>query len=280
MNLAHFSPLRLSDIPMRCSRRLLLFLLSPLALLADPRPTEPLALGPGEVMTFRVGWGIFPSAGEIRIHAEQTPNEPILQVTTTTSTRGFLKNFFPFEARNVAQFDSSTWLLRRTDEVSESKRKNTKLHLDFDYTANTAAYVNALDPGKSAELLMPAGQPMDLITCLVQTRAWDLKPGEQRDALVIFDDDFYELTIHAEGYEEVHTPLGNFRTLVLVPKMEKTEPKGMFKRGSNVKVWISQDERRLPVRFQVEFKFGLGVATLVDHQPPAADVAHAPDPHS
>jgi hypothetical protein len=83
--------------------------------------------------------------------------------------------------------------------------------------------------------------------------------------------------------------LGEFKTLVLVPRMEKTEPKGMFKRGSTVKVWISQDERRLPVRFQVDFKFGAGVATLIDYRAPVEPAAvadstthspHASDPRS
>jgi hypothetical protein len=68
----------------------------------------------------------------------------------------------------------------------------------------------------------------------------------------------------------VKTPLGTFDTLVIVPRMEKTPPKGMFKRGSTVRVWISQDERHLPVKFEVEFKFGSGVATLVNYQPPDA----------
>jgi hypothetical protein len=52
--------------------------------------------------------------------------------------------------------------------------------------------------------------------------------------------------------------------------MDKTPPKGMFKRGSAVRVWIAQnDPRRLPVKFEVELKFGSGVATLVAYQPPA-----------
>jgi hypothetical protein len=109
---------------------------------------------------------------------------------------------------------------------------------------------------------------MDLITCLLQTRGWDLKPGEKRDALVLFDDDFYELTLHAARYEEIRTSFGTFNTLVLEPRMEKTAPKGMFKKGSSVRVWISQDARRLPVRFEVEFKIGTGVATLTRYDAP------------
>jgi hypothetical protein len=137
----------------------------------------------------------------------------------------------------------------------------------FDHSARTAAYT---ERGATAPrtLTMPEGEPSDLILALLQTRTWNLKPGEARDALVLFGDDFYELTIHALRYEDVYTSLGDFKTLVLEPKMEKTPPKGMFKRGSSVRVWISQDEKRLPVRFEVEFNIGTGVATLDYYEPP------------
>jgi|UniRef100_UPI00404AD94F hypothetical protein len=230
--------------------------------------TTPVALGDGEELTFRVGWGIFTGAGEIKIGAdlESTDTASTLHVNTTTTTKGFLKNFFPFVAQADAYFDPHSGLLLHSTETSKSKRKETRQSLSFNYQERVASYLNEVEPEKSKDVIIPAGEPMDLITSLVQTRSWNLAPGEKQDALVIFDDDFYELTIYAEAYETLRTPLGEFKTLVLVPKMEKTEPKGMFKRGSTVRVWISQDERKLPVRFEVEFKFGAGVATLVAYQ--------------
>jgi hypothetical protein len=127
---------------------------------------------------------------------------------------------------------------------------------------------------------MPAGDPSDLIMGLLQTRTWNLALGEKQDALVLFTNDFYELTIYHTRQEEVRTPLGTFQTKVLEPRMEKSAPKGMFKRGSTVRVWISDDERRLPVRFEVEFKIGTGTATLVGYEGPGAPAAqpHAKDP--
>jgi hypothetical protein len=63
--------------------------------------------------------------------------------------------------------------------------------------------------------------------------------------------------------------MGLFKATVLVPRMEKSPPIGMFKRGSTVRVWIeNNDDRRLPVRFEVGFKFGTGTATLLNYQPP------------
>jgi hypothetical protein len=111
---------------------------------------------------------------------------------------------------------------------------------------------------------------------LIQTRTWDLQPGQSRDALVIHEDEFYDLTIHAVGQDEVHTPLGDFKALILEPRMEKGPPKGMFRKSASVRVWISQDERRLPVKFQLDFKFGAGVATLTSHQPPPSAAARSP----
>ncbi|MES1166703.1 MAG: DUF3108 domain-containing protein [Pseudomonadota bacterium] len=239
------------------------------------------ALGDGESLTYRVGWGLFFGAGEIRIAGKAAPPEagqPRLDVTTTTSTRGLARVLFTFDARADAIFDLQSGRLLSTTEASKSDTKKTKNSVVFDYKKATASYVNEINPDKTTTLPMPAGEPLDLIMSLIQTRTWNLKPGETRDALVIFDDEFYELTIHAEGYEEVRTPLGTFNTLVLVPRMDKTPPKGMFKRGSGVRVWISQDERRLPVKFLVDFKFGSGVATLVNYQPPAAATPSAKTP--
>ena len=261
---------------MRLAPRLFFFVL--LLGVRAPLGATP-ALGDGEALTYQVGWGIFYHAGEIQIGAHAAPPEngqQRLQVTTTTATHGFAKALYSFEARGDALFDVPTGRLISTVETSKSESKQTKNSVVFDYAKATASYVNEINPTKSTTLPMPAGEPMDLIMSLVQTRSWDLKPGEKRDALVIFDDEFYELTIHAEAYEEVTTPLGTFNTLLLVPRMEKTPPKGMFKRGSGVKVWISQDQLRLPVKFQVEFKFGSGVASLISYQLPSATPAPTP----
>ena len=234
------------------------------------------ALRDGEALTYRVGWGVFYHAGEIKIAAHSAPGTadiPQLHLTTTTETKGLARALYTFEARAEAMFDGKTGRLLGTTETSKAPNKETKTSVTFDYAKSAANYVNATNSDKNASLPLPPGDPLDLIMSLVSTRTWNLKPGEQQDALVLFDDEFYELTIHAIRYEEVRTPLGTFNTLVLEPRMEKTPPKGMFKRGSAVSVWISQDERRLPVKFQVEFKFGAGIATLMRYDPPASSGA-------
>ena len=231
------------------------------------------ALLPGEALTYRVSWGIFFAAGEIKIFAEPAPaaipSDRILNVTTT-ATRGFARALYAFDARAEALVEAPTGRLISHVETTTTKEKQTRHSTTLDYTKRLALYRDEIEPGRNLDVPLPHGDPLDLIMSLITTRQWDLKPGEKRDALVLFDQDPYELTIHAVRYEEITTRLGTFNTLVLEPRMDKTPPKGMFKRGSAVRVWIAQnDPRRLPVKFEVELKFGSGVATLVAYQPPA-----------
>ncbi len=251
-----------------------LFIL-PLLLASPALASTPLALHPGEELIYRVAWGVFGHAGEIHITARSETNDgqPCTLVVTTTSTRGVLRGLYQFDARAESVFSDSTNRMLVHTERSASGKKPTDTLMTFDYKARTAEYRDFIRPERNQTVQVPGGDPMDLITCLVQTRVWNLKPGDQRDVVVMFEEEPYELTFHALGYETVETPIGTFNALVLEPRMERTAAKGMFKRGSNVRVWISQDEQHLPVKFEVEFKFGVGVSTLTSYTAPP--VAHA-----
>ena len=245
------------------------FLLAPLALLTATHAAT-LPLQNGEKLTYRVSWAVVPGAGEIKISAQNDPSAPTerLKVVTTTATRRLARMLLPFDAASESLFDLKTGLLSRLHESSDQGEKSTQRTITFDHKARTAAYTNPAEKPPTRTLPMPDGDPTDLIMALMQTRGWNLKPGEKRDALVLFDDDFYELTIHFARYEDVRTPLGTFKTVVLEPRMDKTAPKGMFRRGSRVRVWIAQNDHRLPVKFEVEFKIGTGTATLESYTPP------------
>jgi hypothetical protein len=227
------------------------------------------ALQPGEELTYSVRWAVLPTAGQIRIAAAETEagGTPQLNITMHTETRGLARSLMAFQADSESTFDRQSGRLVALRESSVARAKRSDYSLRFDYESRQALFTGQSAAARAIEL--PDGDPADLITTLMKTRLWDIRPGESRDVLVSFRDDFYELTIHARRVETVKTPLGSFETLVLEPRMEKTPPKGMFKRGGNVRVWVSRDSARLPVKFEVEMKVGTGVATLVKYTPPA-----------
>jgi hypothetical protein len=250
-------------------RPFLLLMFFPLAAVCASPP--PLALSPGEAFTYRVGWGIFGGAGEIKISAryETLTGLPELRFTTTTATRGFIRMLYPFNAAAESIFDPHNGRLLAVHATSAAGHQHTEASMVFDYDRATASYVDRLHPERNKPaLVIPSGSPTDLITALIQARTYALKPGDKCPVLVLFDDEFYELTIVADHFEKISTPLGDFETLVLMPRMEKAS-KGMFKRGAEVRVWITQDSRHLPVQFEVKLKFGTAIAHLTDYTPPA-----------
>ena len=239
-----------------------------------------LAFSDGEKLTYRVSWAIVPGAGEITVNAVRAPGTmgiPRLVVTTTTTTRRLARMLLPFDAEETCVFDLASGHLVSLRETIVQREKRTETAVTFDHERREATYSGPKSDGKPQLLRMPDGEPTDLIMGLLQTRTWNLAPGGSREALVLFANDFYELTVHHAGTEEVRTPLGTFRAAILEPRMERTPPKGMFKRGSTVRVWIAEDPRRLPVKFEVEFKIGKGTAVLDAYTPPAATTGHAPD---
>jgi hypothetical protein len=106
-----------------------------------------------------------------------------------------------------------------------------------------------------------------MITALIQSRSWNLAAGESHEALVMFDNEFYPMKITAEREETISTPKGPRKALLLIPRMiGKT--KGMFRKGGEVRIWVSTDRERLPLRFEVRLKVGTAYAILRDYKAP------------
>jgi hypothetical protein len=231
-----------------------------------------IGLRDGESLTYSVRWGLIPFVGRIKISADMlgSGSSAVLRVTTTTWTSGLARGLFPFDGRGESVYQASDGRLLSSSEWSTYRNKVVKNSMMFDYASRVAQYTDEIHPEKSHTIPMPEGNPSDLILALIKTRFWNIAPGQKRDTLVFFQDQFYPLTISAdEDTEVVLTALGFFNTMALVPRMEKTPPIGMFKRGSTVQVWIeTDDDRHLPVRFQVGFRFGTGTASLIEYQPP------------
>lgn len=243
-----------------------LLLLSAAALPAAPEPFT--AFVDGETYRYRVGWGILSRAGEIVISATKDTHEgrDVMRITTQTSSRGIVRGLYRYDDRGEVVIDLATSRLLYTKEQSEDSRRRTESRTDFDYEAGVARHRDTTRPHRNTDLPIPAeGAPLDLISSLVAPREWNLKPGDTRDLLVHFGREFFLLTLHAEEIEEVSTPLGKFKALRIVPRMDKETPRGVFARGGEIKVWISQDDTPLPVRMQLSLKYGTATLLLQEH---------------
>lgn len=246
-------------------RNLLLLLLFPGFACAAPF----VAIRDGESFTYKVAFALFSHAGDIEIAGKKPADSADrIAITVDTRSRGFVRGLYEFDNKAVADIELTTGRLLRVTETGADPKRPIDSEFAIDYGARAATFTDRVRPERNNTIPLPeGGDPIDLISALVQTRDWNLKPGEKRDIVVQFGRDFYPIAIHAEGYEEVRTPMGKYRALVLVPRMDQN-PKGLFKRGGEVKVWIAQDGSRLPVRMQLKLRFGSATLSLSEYQPP------------
>jgi hypothetical protein len=224
----------------------------------------------GEVFSYKVSFAIFSHAGDITIaaHDDTVDGATIVRVTTDTKSRGIVRGLYAFDNHAEIVIDRTTGRMQSVKETGTDPKRSTDSDFILDYEKKIAHYTDRVRKERSMELAIPTGDPVDLISALVQTRDWNLQPGEKRDVVVQFGRDFYELSLYADHFEEVDTPRGTFNTLVLIPRMEK-EPKGLFKKGGEIKVWIAQDESHLPVKLQLKLNFGTATLLLKKYQAPA-----------
>ena len=229
------------------------------------------AVRDGEKFEYKVGFAFFTHAGDIIISGQNDAfaGHPRIRVTADTRSRGIVRGLYEFDNKAEAVIDPETGRLLSVHESGADPSHSTDSDFVIDYDKRIATYTDRVRTERSGTVPLPeGGDPIDLISALVQTRDWNLKPGEKRDVVVQFTRDLYAITITAEGYEEVRTPMGKYKTLVLVPRMDKN-PKGLFKKGGEIKVWIAQDGSRLPVKMQLKLNFGSATLSLSSYEPPA-----------
>lgn len=253
-----------------------------LALALSPLAAQP-ALRPGEAFTFRVNWGLLGKVGEINVRETPTDAPGTTAIEVDTRSAGLARLMFPFEGSAVSVFDRHEGNLLHASASTRSRRKATDASIVFDYAAEQARYTDHLNPHRDTVLALPDEPPQELITSLIRARDYQLKPGDTRPVSVLFDDDIYDLLLRAGDYETVDTADGKISALRVTPE-PIGKPKGMFRRGGAIRVWLADDAARLPVRLEVELKVGTAVALLTEHRLPTAGVETAmaspttPDP--
>lgn len=155
------------------------------------------------------------------------------------------------------------------DEIESIVRSNTFSTLRFHKILNERSRYKeeltvvdeargvAIRKGRQTKVPTPVFDPLSTIYHL---RRLDLTPGLKHTFDVLADGKVYSMEAEVMGREVVTTEAGNFKTVVVEPRMPHG---GIFRDENNrMVIWFSDDERHIPVRIRSYITHGTITATL------------------
>jgi len=110
----------------------------------------------------------------------------------------------------------------------------------------------------------PSEYIQDLISSFYYARTLDWKdknPGDIVSVMYFYKDNFYPLDIRFEGRETVDVDAGEFKTFILRPMLKE----GFTNKTSDIYVYLSDDERKIPVKVKMNIVIGALVAELTKY---------------
>lgn len=148
-------------------------------------------------------------------------------------------------------------LLYKKIQSGKDKKDVTVL---FDWITNTATYSNF--GGKRDPISIPLNT-IDPISAFYKMRALNFEINPDLSFPVTDGKKCFTQKGKVVTKEKITLPSGTFDTYVLVPQVNHFS--GVFKKSENptVKVWITADEKKIPVRIKVKVFIGSVIFELV-----------------
>lgn len=238
----------------------LAFLLSALVLLLLSTPMSAEAFNVPERLEFDISYtGIL--AGHAVQEATQSGNE--ITIVSTARSADWLKFFFPVDDRieSVLIPGPSSQRIGVPRLYRERIREGwTRFQKDavFDRQKLEVVTRDYLKKNETTKTITP--QTYDTLSSFYYFRTIPLKVGTSY-YIDIFDcKKLWNTEVKVLRREEIETPLGKFKTVVIKPILKS---EGIFARTGDMFIWLTDDDRRIPVLMKSKVKIGSISATLV-----------------
>ncbi|MCI0468544.1 MAG: DUF3108 domain-containing protein [Nitrospirae bacterium] len=145
-------------------------------------------------------------------------------------------------------------------KIREGRHRRDKEYI-FNQGSKTVTYINHIDKEK-VDFDISNGV-LDMLSGFFHARRLPMEIGKSVFIDVFDSKKLYKVEIQVLRKETINTPAGSFKTIVVKPIL-KTE--GIFLRKGDVFIWLSDDEKRVPVQLRSTVAVGSINATLTSGQ--------------
>ena len=227
------------------------------------KTSSPKAFSTGEHFEYRVHYGFINAAeASVDIHERlQTMNgRPCYKVMVSAQTTGAFDLVTRVRESWQSYIDTATLLPQYFFMRQEEGRYLREQRVNFNYTNDQLTVRNIeRDHDYVRQFPLPASVH-DVVSGYFQIRTLDLanaRPGQSYTVRTYYVNNFYDLKIVYRGQEVIRTKYGRLNTHKLSPQLPNNDT---FEGKDAIRIWVSDDENRLPVK--IEFDLAVGSVAL------------------
>ncbi|MFB3828065.1 MAG: DUF3108 domain-containing protein [Bryobacteraceae bacterium] len=240
-----------------------------LALALCPAPLQPqapavrrYALPAREMLQYTVEWRLI-TAGRAQLDwaAATHEGEPGYQAKLHLESAGLVSKLFRVEDDYTTRLRADLCALSSYIKAEEGRRKR-ETTIRFDPEERKATYLEK-DLVRNAVV---ASHDIDIPACvhdvvggLYRLRTLRLEPGQSTQMPVSDGKKSVLARVEAQQREDVRTPAGEFKTVRYEAFLFNNV---LYKRNAHLYVWLTDDDRKLPVQIRVRLQFTIGTITL------------------
>jgi hypothetical protein len=193
---------------------------------------------------------------------EITEENGLVRIVSTARSVGWVSLFYTVDDRiesilsapapHAAIGDPQRYRVR----IREGRYRRNK-EIVFDKSRRRAFYADNLSGDRAEIAVRP--QTFDPLSSFYYFRTLTAQPGRSVFVPVVDGKKAEDVEVQVIKRERIHTKLGDFDTIVIKPLLKS---EGIFNRRGDMYIWLTDDEKRIPVQMRTKVAFGRVTATL------------------
>ena len=215
---------------------------------ADPVDFKTVPWQDGETLTYLISWGGLDAAEGTFVARKK---EDHWQFNLNLASRGLVDDFYPFTGYFWCVLAPPPWRSVEYGEFRFEPRRTVKEQTRIDY-ANHLGTREIWVEGKTKTFPIAEDSVDDVGTMLYHLRAGPWNPGDHRVLHVYENDSEKEALVDCQARETRAFGIWPSQPLL---RIQALPGKGTHHRGG-LMLWLTDDNRRLPVHAELDFRYG------------------------
>lgn len=219
--------------------------------------------GVGEVIKFSVGWGMV-NAGTSSLSVLDTVRvggHLCWRIQSQAQSNEVLSRLYPVRDRVITWMDVRGLFSRGLHKnLSEGTYKKVR---DYSIQPERGMVVKRKD-GQPVDTLRIRGPVQDVLSAFYWVRTQPLAVGRVLEVEAVDDLKAYRLAIKVLSREKVRLKTGDYDCFKIQPILLG---EGLFKAKGEVFIWVTADERRIPVKMRSKIFIGSISANMTSYTP-------------